>query len=201
MSILSNGTMKLLDYLEDNNLLSLNNDGSYVGSGGLGWTTELPQSDFKGKVRPCDMWGFAESQETIGISPKMFGEFVFPYQLPILKRFGLNCYGCCEPLDRRWDIVKQIPNLRRVSVSPWASVPGMAEQLEDRYIFSMKPSPVDLAAPVMDEERVRAGLRDAFQITRDCRVEVIMKDNHTIGNNPQNVIRWCQIAREEAERL
>jgi hypothetical protein len=32
-------------------------------------------------------------------------------------------------------------------------------------------------------------------------VEAIMKDNHTIGNNPQNVIRWCQIAREEAERV
>jgi hypothetical protein len=31
-------------------------------------------------------------------------------------------------------------------------------------------------------------------------VEAIMKDNHTIGNNPQNVIRWCRIAREEAER-
>jgi len=27
-----------------------------------------------------------------------------------------------------------------------------------------------------------------------------MKDNHTIGRDPQRVIRWVQIAREEAEK-
>ena len=37
--------------------------------------------------------------------------------------------------------------------------------------------------------------------TRGCRVEVIMKDNHTIRNDPQRVIRWVRIAREEAERV
>ena len=55
-----------------------------------------------GHVRTRDMWGFGESQETVGVSPAMFGEFIFPYQLPLLERFGLNCYGCCEPLDKRW---------------------------------------------------------------------------------------------------
>jgi hypothetical protein len=201
MAFLRDGHLVLLDYLEEERLLSLNNDGAYVGSGGLGWSKELPQPDFDGKVRLCDMWGFAESQETVGISPQMFAEFVFPYQLPILERFGLNCYGCCEPLDTRWHVVKQIPNLRRVSVSPWADVSRMAEMLEDRYIFSLKPSPADLADRTLNEDKVRAKLRDIFQKTRNCRVEAIMKDNHTIGNNPQNVIRWCQIAREEAERV
>jgi hypothetical protein len=77
----------------------------------------------------------------------------------------------------------------------------MAEMLGDRYIYSMKPHPTDLAVSSLDEDRVRAQLREAFRITRNCRVEAIMKDNHTIGNNQQNVIRWCQIAREEAEAL
>ena len=27
-----------------------------------------------------------------------------------------------------------------------------------------------------------------------------MKDNHTIGHNPQNVVDWCSIAGEEAMR-
>ena len=75
------------------------------------------------------MWGFGESQETVGVSPEMFAEFVLPYQLPILERFGLNCYGCCEPLDKRWEYVKQIPRLRRVSVSPWSNRAFMAERL------------------------------------------------------------------------
>ena len=201
MGFLRDGHLAKLDYLEENDLLSLNNDGTYVGSGGFGWTNELPQSDFDGHVRTADMWGFTESQETVGVSPEMFEEFIFPYQLPIQQRFGLNCYGCCEPLDKRWHIVKDIPNLRRVSVSPWADIGDMAEMLGDRYIFSMKPSPTDLAMTSFDEERIRSELRVSLEKTRDCRVEVLMKDNHTIRNDPQRVVRWVQIAREEAEAL
>jgi hypothetical protein len=201
IAFLRDGHLAKLDFLEENDLLSLNNDDTYVGSGGFGWTNALPQSDFDGHVRTDDMWGFTESQETVGVSPEMFEEFIFPYQLPIQQRFGLNCYGCCEPLDKRWHIVKDIPNLRRVSVSPWADIANMAEMLGDRYIFSMKPSPTDLAMTGFDEERIRAKLREALQMTRGCRVEVLMKDNHTIRNDPQRVVRWVQIAREEAEAL
>ncbi|MHB9030097.1 MAG: hypothetical protein ACYC9O_15130 [Candidatus Latescibacterota bacterium] len=201
MAFLSAGTLARLDFLEREGILSLNNDGTYVGSGGFGWTRELPQAGFDGEqVRTIDLWGFAESQETVTFSPAMFEEFIFPAQLPVLERFGLNCYGCCEPLDKRWHLAERIPRLRRVSVSPWASVPDMAEKLGSRYIFSYKPNPTDLAVPVMDEERVRRNLRQVFETTRHCRVEAIMKDNHTIGNNPENVKRWCRIAREEAER-
>ena len=201
MTIMRDGTLSLLDALERDDLLSLNNDGAYVGSGGLGWSRELPAAGYTGKVRMIDMWGFAESQETVGVSPRMFAEFIFPYQLPILERFGLNCYGCCEPLDSRWQVVQKIPRLRRVSVSAWANLEKMAEKLGDRYIFSWKPSPADLAMPTIDEDKLREGLRRTFQLARHCRVEVIMKDNHTIGNNPQNVIRWCRIAQEEAARV
>jgi hypothetical protein len=203
MAFLRDGHLAKLDTLEQNGLLSLNNDGTYVGSGGFGWTRELPQPDFAtaGRVRPIDMWGFGESQETVGVSPAMFAEFIFPYQLPILERFGLNCYGCCEPLDKRWHIVQRIPRLRRVSVSAWANLPRMAEMLGDRYIFSWKPAPADLAMDSFDEDAIRAKLREAFRITRDCRVEAIMKDNNTIRNDPSRVVRWVRIAREEAESL
>ena len=201
MSIMRDGTLAFIESLEAQGLLNLNNDDAYVGSGGLGWSRDLPQPDYAGQVRLIDMWGFGESQETVGISPRMFGEFIFPYQLPILERFGLNCYGCCEPLDKRWSIVEQIPRLRRVSVSAWANVEKMAERLGDRYIMSIKPAPAVLASSTIDEDAIRAGLRRTFEATRSSRVEAIMKDNHTIGNNPQNVIRWCQIAREEAERV
>ena len=56
-------------------------------------------------VRLKDMWGFAERQETLGISPEMFREFIFPYQNGILERFGLNCCGCCEPLESLPDLL------------------------------------------------------------------------------------------------
>ena len=89
----------------------------------------------------------------------MFAEFVYPYQRPLMERFGLNCYGCCEPLDLRWHVVKDTPGLRRVSVSPWANVEAMAQNLQDRFVFSYKPQPADLATGIMHEDRIRAGLR------------------------------------------
>lgn len=201
MTLLRDGTMTLLDQLEVQNLLSSNTDGTYVGSGGLGWTTEIPQPKAGQGVRCQNMWGFCESQETVSISPRMFARFVLPYQKPLLERFGLSCYGCCEPLDKRWKYLSEIPNLRRVSVSPWADKEKMAEFLGRNYIYSLKPNPTDLAMDVFEEARIRKELRETFEITKECCVEVIMKDNHTIRKDPQRVIRWVQIAREEAERL
>ncbi|MCS7310853.1 MAG: hypothetical protein NZ741_11595, partial [Armatimonadetes bacterium] len=135
--------------------------------------------------------------------PDMFEEFIFPYQRSLLERFGLNCYGCCEPLDSRWHVVERFPRLRRVSMSPWANVEVMAERLGNRYIFSWKPHPGVLAADTFDEEHVRHTLRKGLQALRqnDCRVEIIMKDCHTIRHDPRRVVRWVQIAREEAERF
>ena len=208
MAFLRDTTLARLDYLEENRLLSLNNNHSYVGSGGLGYSRELPretvnqekQSEPSG-VMTSDLWGFTESQETIGVSAGMFEEFVFRYQQPIQARFGLNCYGCCEPLDGRWNVVRKTPNLRRVSVSPWADQEKMASFLEDRYIFSRKPSPSALAVPRLNEEAVRRDIEETLEMTRGCVVELIMKDNHTLGHNPGNLINWVRVAREEVDRL
>ena len=77
----------------------------------------------------------------------------------------------------------------------------MAEMLGDRYIISLKPSPSPLAVSRMDEDLVRETLRIDLDATRGCRVELIMKDNHTLGGNPHNAARWCEIAREDIGRL
>ncbi len=200
MRVLSEGTMAMLDELEDRGLLSLNNDGTYVGAGGIGWSRELPQPDFAGTVRCEDLWGHSESQETAAVSPAMFAEFVFPYQKPVVERFGLNCYGCCEPLHQRWEVVKGFANLRRVSVSPFADRAVMAEQLEHNYIYSAKPQPSYLALGSFEEEPVRADLRKILEAAQECCLEIIMKSNHTIRNQPERITRWVQIAREEADR-
>jgi hypothetical protein len=201
MAFLRDGILHKLDFLQTNNLLSRNDGNIYVGSGGFGFTDELLAPEFNGQVHICDMWGFSESQETTYISPAMFDEFIFSYQLPLMEPFGLTCYGCCEPMEKRWEIVKKARNLRRVSVSPWADPEKMKEALSGDYIYSYKPNPADIAQEHSDWERIRKQLREIVQLTRDCRVEIIMKDNHTIGRNPENVKRWCKIAKEEAERL
>jgi hypothetical protein len=201
MAFLRDGTLALAEGLEQAGLLAPNWDGAYVGSGALGYTDELPQPDFAGTARMQDLWVLGESQETVGVSPRMFAEFVWPYQRPILERFGLACYGCCEPVDGRWKYLRELPNLRRVSVSPWSDRARMAAALEDRYIFSMKPNPADLAMESFDPERIRQILRRDLDLARGCRVEVVMKDNHTLRGDPRRATEWVRIAREEVEDL
>ena len=200
MAFLRDGTMALLDSLEREGLFALNNEGDYVGSGGFGWTRQLPAAGFCGSVRTRDLWCLSESQETVSVSPGMFEEFVFPYQLPLAQRFGLVCYGCCEPLHTRWQVVRRIPNLRRVSVSPWADRAKMAEFLGAEYVYSLKSPPTLLSGSRLDDDAVRADARDALDKARGCHLEFIMKDNHTIGNDPSRVVRWVEIVREEIER-
>ena len=78
MAFLRDENLANLDFLQENALLSLNNGGDFIGTGGYGWSSELPAAGFDGlRVRTQDMWGFCESQETMGVSPKQFEEFVF----------------------------------------------------------------------------------------------------------------------------
>jgi hypothetical protein len=200
MNFLCEGKLKMLDFLEQNGFLALNTEGTYVGSGGFGFTEELPRSGFDGHVTTMDMWGFVDSQETVSVGPERYAEFILPYHKRIAERFGLNCYGCCEGYDPRWKYVKTLPRLRRVSVSPWADWSTVPENLGVNYIASVKPSPTPLAMPQMNEDIVRRDCRNAVTQTKGGICEFIMKDNNTLGGNPRNATRWVEIMREEIGR-
>jgi hypothetical protein len=64
----------------------------------------------------------------------------------------------------------------------------------------MKPNPSHLAMPTFDESLIRKTVREILDAAKDCIVEIIMKDNNTIGHDPNRVIRWVQIVREEIEK-
>ncbi len=136
------------------------------------------------------------------VSPAMHEEFVLPYQLPILQRFGLNSYGCCEPLDRKPEfLMARVARLRRVSISPWADVRRSAEQLQGDAIFSWKPNPALPAGVSFDEDAVRRDLRETLKVASEhgCAIEIILKDTHTCNCDTQRFDRWALIARSEAE--
>lgn len=200
-ALLFRGKMDMIDFLEKNSLLSQNTGGSYVGSGGFGYTSQIKTKGKGEQVFAGDMWGFCESQETVSVDPELYGKFIFLYHKKILERFALNCYGCCEPYDPRWKFIKQLPKLRRVSVSPWAKWYTVPEWLGKDYVASVKPSPTPLAMRNMNEDVVRKDCRKAVEETKGGICEFIMKDNHTLGNNPQNAVRWVEIMREEIDRV
>lgn len=81
-----------------------------------------------GAVPMRDLWGLMAAQEMTLISPAMHDEFMLQYQKPICALFGLVAYGCCEDLTEKIDILRTIPNLRRIAVTPWADAERCASK-------------------------------------------------------------------------
>ena len=191
-----------LDQLEQLGLLSPSDGNFRVGSGGMGITDELPQEDFDPRhVRPMDQWGTSTGQIFSEVSPAMHDEFCLQYEIRYLERFGLNAYGCCEPLDRKIGILREVPRLRRISISPWCDLAHAVEQIGTDFVFSLKPNPAVLATEQWNPEHAREVLRESLETISGCRVEVILKDLHTIRGEPHRLWEWETIAMEEVERF
>lgn len=202
MAFLRDDMLSFTSWLQHEGLYSLDNENDCIGSGSIGYTDALPKTDWTPgmPVRRRDLWVLSESQETVGVGPEQFAEFVFPYQRDVVSEFGRCYYGCCEPLNNRWHVVKNLPNLSRVSVSPWADQTFMARALERDFVFSRKPNPSLISTEQFDEDAIRRDLRDTLSIAHGCRLEIIMKDVHTLHNEPDRLARWVSIACEEIAR-
>ena len=201
MALLEEGHKHIVKQYVDMNLLSLNNDGTYHNSGGNGYTDELPKAGFDpDRVRLCDMWGSAESQEMAQVSPEMHDEFVLQYEKRLLEPFALTGYGCCEDLTRKMDDVFTIPNIRRISISPWADVDVCGEKLGDEYIFSWKPMPAHLVGD-FNTEMIRDYIKHTLEAAKGCALEMILKDTHTCQHHPERFDEWTRIARELVEEM
>ena len=196
MGFLRDDFLREIELFESENAISLNNDPENVnGSGGLGPTTSLPGGDFDGtpKTKNSICWG--ESQETIGVSPDLFEEFVLQYQLPIMQKFGLVDYGCCEPLDKKLDLlIEKIPHLRWVSVSPWADRELCANKIGKKYVYVYKPNPSTICSSEPDWETAEQEIRQTLQITKGCSVHIVMKDTSTFFNEAERITRWAEMA-------
>jgi hypothetical protein len=204
MTLFTEGYKRLLKEMIERNLLSLNNDNTYHSSGGNGYIAELPAEGFDPqRVRPCDLWASAESQELAGVSPRMHLNFAMKYERELLEPFGLTGYGCCEDLSRKIDDVLELPHMRRVSISPFADVERSAEKMKGRAIFSWKPQPAQLAGTIFEPELVRRYIRNTLNVCQinGCILEIILKDTHTCQQNPERFETWTHIAREEIQAV
>jgi hypothetical protein len=199
MAFLTEGNLRLIRQYEALNLLNLNNDNTYQSSGGVGYTDQLPAPGFDPeRVRPCDMWASAESQELAQVSPRMHAEFAIQYEKRLLAPFARNGYGCCDDLTHKLEDVLTIPHIWRISIAPSANVAAAAERLGSRAIFSWKPDPTFLIGPFAPE-RVQSYLRQTLAVTRGCILEMILKDTHTCAGHPERFNQWSRIARQLVE--
>ena len=190
----------MLDQLEEQGLLpdarlqtTIHCTGAYA--------DELPAPGYNLEKPRCkDLWIAGMAQMFSTVSGAMHEEFELSYAKPIYERFGLVYYGCCEPLDRKLDIVTKIPNLRKVSMSPWTDAERGAEGLGNSFVFSSKPNPSFLAFDSFDEEPI---INELKKIKAACArngspLEFILKDISTVKSQPQRLSHWAETAMEIA---
>ncbi len=198
---------KLLEFMRDG-ILANNNAAEKAGDYSL--TTQCNQEMFycEGFERPKansgprkrkELWGFCAAQEFALISPEMHDEFLFKYQIPIYEKFGMVAYGCCEDLTHKIDMLRRLPNLRVIAVTPWADVAKCAEQIGDKYVMSWRPNPTDMVCSAWDESRIRKIIREGLEKSRGCHVHIHLKDVETVQGDPSRLARWVKIVREISE--
>jgi hypothetical protein len=193
--------MTELDQFEALNLLSLDADNTRIGSGGYGYTRSLPGGNYDpDRVRPLNMWGCSNAQIFSEVSPRMHWEFALQHDLRWLSRWGLAYYGCCEPLDGKVELLRKIPNLRKVSVTPWCKTQRAVETIGPHWVMSRKPNPAVFAQDHWNPGQARQDLCEFLAAASGCHVEFIMKDISTVRYQPQRLWEWAAIAMDVAQR-
>lgn len=186
------------DYLEAHRLLLPTNGFSPLHQESFSFTDELPAD---GPIAATtQVWGFLESQETTAVSPEAFGEFVYPYQDRLAKRFGLLSYGCCERVDAIWEnYLSKWTNLRKLSISPFnADDAWIGEQLRGtRVVYYSKPRAeyVTNRGP-LDEEKILRSFRQIGRAASGCLFEVAQREVGTIYGDYERGRRYVELAKQ-----
>ncbi len=196
---LTDAVLDMLDQLEQQGLLCgpqniIHCTGAY--------TDDLPAPGYDpAKPRTRDLWMFGLAQMFCSVSPAMLKAFEVDYTRRICERFGLVYYGCCEPLDGKMAQVRRLPNLRKVSMSPWSDRERGAAEIGRDYVYSCKPNPALLAASNVALEEAGEELRNVVGQCKNhgCPLEIILKDISTVRYQPQRIIDWSKMAMELVE--
>lgn len=166
------------------------------------FSDDLPGGD-RGIDNPTskDSWAFGLAQLFSSASPDVTNEFEVPYMQKLFPYFGAIYYGCCDRLDDRMDIVAKMPNIRKVSCSPWSIREAFAEKMPKNWVMSNKPNPALLVGDIMDMEEARKDLRRTMAAAKanNCNLEIILKDISTVKYQPQRLWDWSRMAVEEAQ--
>ena len=204
MRLLTDDYHAFLDAIEAGGAVIPNNDESHVAMDTYCYTHDLPGADELDRpAKIAGVWGYANSQETVSMSPAMFDEFFFTYIKEIAERFGLYSYGCCEPVHTLWEpCLSRLRNLRKLSISPWCDEEFMGDALRGRgIVYHRKPfSNFFSIDPVFDEAAFLAHMKKTVLAARGCPLEVTFRDICSVRGEPWRLTRAVALTREAFAR-
>lgn len=153
---------------------------------------EQGHQDFK------NLWGRGTAQIFASVSRTMHEEFDLAYMKETIGQCGLVYYGCCEPLDKKVDLVEQIPHLRKIGMTPWADVQVGAEAIGKKYVLSAKANPAAVSVGSLDREALRKEITNILDACakNGCACDLVLKDISSCGHRPENLTEWATLVMD-----
>lgn len=196
ISYLRDDRLNYFQFMEKENLLDYNSNGWNSSASSYGYCSDL-SAEGNDPAKTKDCWVWAESQESVAISPDMFAEFYLPAISEIANHFGLSYYGCCEPIQDRFHLIKKaIPNLRAISISCWNDVFKAAEVVGNGFVFSRKPNPAMISGKVPQWDAARKDLEDTIKAAGDLPMEFIIRDVYDVGGDYARLNEYVKMIKE-----
>ena len=101
------------------------------------------------------------------------------------------------------DIVGEIPNIRKIGVTPWADVDIAADNMGDRYVMAFKPHPVFTTDFQLYKDSIVNEIQRMLNAVRrnHTACDIALKDVSTVNGDPYNLFRWTELVMSMVERL
>ncbi len=192
MAHLRDAVLSSLDQLEASGLIRPNNTGPMIGGDPIGKTGA------HGELTCRNLWCLTDSQEFDQVSPALWEEFCLNYQKPILARFGLTAYGCCENLTRKIDGVLSIPNLRVFTCSAWTNLATVQEKVGQKHCIMWRQKAGDVVFPA-EAGKIRKDLMDGAKQLQGHYYQIVLRELETLAGHPKRLHEWTKYAKEAAE--
>ncbi|MEI8242223.1 MAG: hypothetical protein WCI17_03060 [bacterium] len=181
---------------EEQGLLTSNHDGNQGYCTGSSLFSDETVVLAGRTVRSADRYGYLESQESAGISPAMFDEFVMPYLAPLAAKFKFLMYGCCEAVHHLMPSLLRLHGLRKVSVTPWCDLRFLANTCPTDIIWCRKPVPLLLCGDTFSEAALRSHLQETLDVGKDWFIEFVYRDTDRLtGAMADRVSKACAMIR------
>lgn len=173
-------------------------DGKYLMSGFRVHAWHAPM----GPTRPptlSDEWAYVSAQTSAGFGPAFFEQFVHPFNCRLARYFTNRTvyYHGCETLDRKFDALASLPNLRRMHVSPWSSVATAVAKFGDRVVLEVHAHPGKVFFGGTADS-IRAELRELIAAADGAVIDLNLSDIHSVDGRPETLGLWARVAQELA---
>jgi len=152
------------------------------------------------KLRLSDEWSYISAQTSSGLSPGMYEEFVQPYNAQLAELFTGKTvyYHGCETLDRKVKIIKELPNLRRLHISPWSSIKSVREETKDAFVYEVHDHPGKVFFG-MKKEDMKKALLTLVEDAGGSVFDLNLSDIHSVNKEPLLLKMWAEAAQEAVQ--